>query len=340
MFKLELRVEILVHHRRGMSIRTLSREVSCSRGTVRRYIRLGEKAPSVSYSRAERSSKLDPFKAYLSERIEAARPKWISAVVLLKEIRDRGYTGGYSILKEYLAPFKSRPAEPVVRFETEPGEQMQVDFTFIRRGKSPLLAFVATLGWSRATYVRFYSNLDMASWQEGIVSALTYFGGTPRTLLFDNDKSIILDRDAYGKGLHRWNPALLSLAEEYGFIPRVCKPYRAKTKGKVERFNRYLKESFVLPLATTFKQAGLVLDVVSANAHIGQWLQDTANARYHGTTGEIPAHRLQLELGTLLPLPRPKMSEPLLIPLRRVVPRESIQHPLAVYQSLLKEQRV
>lgn len=339
MFVLEFRVEILVLYRRGMSIRSIARELNCSRETVRKYVRLGEDGLSARYTRPERSSKLDSFKAYLVDRIEAARPRWIPATVLLSEIRDRGYTGGYSILKDFLFPFKSRPSEAVVRFETDPGEQMQVDFTSVRRGKFPLQAFVATLGWSRASYVRFYSRQDTPSWCDGIVQALSYFGGTPRHLLFDNAKSIILERDVYGKGRHRWNPVLLSLADQYGFVPRVCQPYRAKTKGKVERFNRYLKESFVLPLATTFKQAGLVLDVVSANAHVGQWLEDTANVRRHGSTGEIPAHRLQVELGTLLPLPQSRFTESSVMALRRVIPRESIQHPLAVYQSLLKEHR-
>lgn len=146
---------------------------------------------------------------------------------------------------------------------------MQVDFTIIRQGRCPLLAFVAPLGGCRATYVRFYARQDTAAWGDGIKHALAFFGGTPRHLLFDNAKAIILERDVYGDGRHRWNPLLLALAEEYGFSPRVCRPYRAKTKGKVERFNRYIKESFVVPLATTFKQSGLMLDVDSANARGG-----------------------------------------------------------------------
>ena len=130
---------------------------------------------------------------------------------------------------------------------------------------------------------------------------MAFFGGTPRHLLFDNAKAIILERDVYGDGRHRWNPLLLALAEQYGFSPKVCRPYRARTKGKVERFNRYLKESFVVPLATTFKQSGLMLDVDSANARVGPWLVRTANARKHGTTGIPPDHRLQKELAALAP---------------------------------------
>src|ERR1700737_1499257 len=92
-------------------------------------------------------------------------------------------------------------------------------------------------------------------------------------------------RDAYGEGMHRWHPGLQALAEEYGFRPKGCRPYRAKTKGKVERFNGYLKGSFVTPLAATLKTAGLVLDVLTANAHIGRWLDEVAHVRIHGTTG-------------------------------------------------------
>ena len=97
-------------------------------------------------------------KMYLQERIEAARPRWIPAVVLWREIRERGYRGGVTQLKAFIKPFKQRKDDPVVRFETAPGEQMQADFTVIRRGRDPLLAFVATLGYSRATWVRFTTS--------------------------------------------------------------------------------------------------------------------------------------------------------------------------------------
>ncbi|USS95168.1 IS21 family transposase [Serratia symbiotica] len=339
MLTLELRVEIAVLLRQGMSIRAIARHLPCSRQTVRQYIRMGDMASSSRYSnRAPRPGKLDPFKAYILERIQAARPHWIPASVLLQEIRERGYTGGYSMLTVFLLPLKQQPAEPVVRFDTPPGEQMQVDFTIIRQGRCPLLAFVAPLCGCRPTYVRFYARQDTAAWGDGIKHALAFFGGTPRHLLFDNAKAIILERDVYGDGRHRWNPLLLALAEEYGFSPRVCRPYRAKTKGKVERFNRYFRESFVAPLATTFKQSGLMLDVDSANARGGSWLVQTANARKHGTTDVPPDHRLQKELAALLPLPvlRPSSAPRLTEPQRRAVPVESIQHPLSVYPSLLE----
>lgn len=129
-------------------------------------------------------------------------------------------------------------------------------------------------------------------------------------------------------------PAITGSRREVRFTPRVCRPYRAKTKGKVERFNRYLKHSFVVPLATTFKQAGLLLDVDSANSRIGPWLITVANARKHGMTGAPPEHRLQQELAALLP--RVGRTVPVVADNQRVMPRESFQHPLSVYQSLLE----
>ena len=100
--------------------------------------------------------------------------------------------------------------------------------------------FVATLGYSRASYVFFFDHERSDAWLQGLGQAFDYFGGVPREVLFDNAKAVVIERDAYGIGQHWWNPQLLLLAKEYGFKPRLCRSYRAKTKGKVERFNRYL----------------------------------------------------------------------------------------------------
>ncbi len=331
----EQAVEIRVLARQGMGVREIARRMGCSRNTVKRYLRDAE--ASRYGPRAPRPTKLDAFKAYVRARIEAARPQWIPAVVLLREIRERGYEGGLTQLKAFIAPMKATPAEPVVRFETAPGEQMQVDFTVIRRGREPLLAFVATLGYSRASWVRFTTREDTETLIACLRAAMAEFGGVPQHVLFDNAKSVVIDRDAYGEGLHRWNKALLGLADEYGFTLRLCRPYRAKTKGKVERFNGYLKGSFLVPLAATLKASGLRLDGQAANAHIGRWLAEVANARIHGTTGERPDRRLAIERSALMPLPRQtEPIAPLPGPPRRPLPLESLQHPLSVYNSLLE----
>ena len=328
-------MEIRVLARQQTSIREIARQMGCSRNTVRRYLRDAEAARYKA--RAPRPMKLDPYKAYLLARVEAARPHWIPATVLLREIREQGYDGGISQLKAFLAPLKQQEAEPLVRFETAPGEQMQVDFTTIRRGRHRLLAFVGTLGYSRSSAVRFCDREDAASWMGGLKAAFVHFGGVPKQVLFDNAKSVVIERDAYGQGLHRWHPDLLAMASDYGFQPRLCRPYRAKTKGKVERFNRYLKESFVTPLAASLKTAGLQLDVTAANAHVGRWLVEVADQRAHGTTGVKPAVRLDEEQHHLQALPSMLDETPSHAPaVARPVPVDSFQHPLSVYQDLLE----
>jgi len=330
----EQSVEIKVMARRGVSSREMARQLGCSRNTVRRYLR--EEQTQQYTPRAARATKLDPYKAYLQDRVEAARPHWIPAVVLLREIRERGYEGGLTQLKMYLAPFKQCEPEPENRYETEPGRQMQADFTHIRRGRDPLIAFVATLGYSRSSSVRFSDNERSQALCEGLREAFYRFGGVPQEVLFDNASTVVVERDAYGEGHHRWHRGLLAVAEQFGFIPRLCRPYRARTKGKVERFNGYLKGSFCVPLAATLKQAGLRLDVQAANAYVGRWLTEVADERIHGTTGERPAVRLAADRAALLALPT---SETGLILPRRLdlpVPVESLQHPLSVYNALLE----
>jgi len=149
MLRVERAVEIRVLSRQGNSIRRIARMVGVSRNTVRRYLRR-EGLPR--YERKARGSKLDGYKHYLGQRVKAAAPEWIPATVLLREIRALGCRGGIGILKDYLATLRplAKP-EPLIRFETEPGRQMQADFATIRRGRDRLAVFITTLGWSRAT---------------------------------------------------------------------------------------------------------------------------------------------------------------------------------------------
>ncbi|HDR9166052.1 TPA: transposase, partial [Burkholderia vietnamiensis] len=118
-------------------------------------------------------------------------------------------------------------------------------------------------------------------------------GGIPREILYDNAKTIVVERDAYGDGQHRWHAGLLDLAKRYGFLPRLCQPYRAQTKGKVERFHRYLRGNFYVPLASQLKQSGLMLDAATANVEVSKWLRDVANQRVHPVTGQAPAILLE-----------------------------------------------
>ena len=325
-------VEIRVMARRGEGVRAIAKQLGCSRNTVRRYLR--EQEAKGYGPREPRACKLDPFKPFLRERVDQARPRWIPATVLWREITERGYDGGLTQIKEWLAPLKKVEPVPVVRLETPPGKQMQADFTTVRRGRDPLIALVATMGYSRATFVKFAGGEDAAILCSGLREAFDYFGGVPEHVLFDNMKAVVIERDAYGEGKHRWNSQLNALAEECGFTARLCQPYRAQTKGKVERFNAYLKGSFVVPLAATVEASGLRLDVTTVNRHVRRWLDEVANARLHATTKAIPAVRLAEERTVMLPAPA--LRAPPRIVQRVAMPTESLQHPLSVYDELLE----
>lgn len=208
-------------------------------------------------------------------------------------------------------------------------------FTTIRRGRNRLLAFVATLGFSRATFVRFTRTEQFEDWRDGLIAAFEYFGGVPRHVLFDNAKTVIIERDAYGPELHRWHAGMLEVAHAYGFQLRVCKPHRARTKGKVERFNGYLKRSFLVPLKATLRAAGLKLDVETANREVLRWLNEVANTRVHATTGVQPCVRLPEEQAHLCALPIRATPDTPAISHASVIPFESLQHPLSVYNALL-----
>ncbi len=125
--------------------------------------------------------------------------------------------------------------ESAVRFETEPGRQMQVDWGTMRNGRSPLHVFVAVLGYSRMLYIEFTDNMRYDTLETCHRNAFRFFGGVPREVLYDNMKTVVLQRDAYQTGQHRFHPSLWQFGKEMGFSPRLCRPFRARTKGKVGR---------------------------------------------------------------------------------------------------------
>ena len=166
-------------------------------------------------------------------------------------------------------------------------------------------------------------------------------------------KTVVLERDASGQGEHRFHAGFLDYARHCGFVIKLCRPYRAKTKGKVERFNGYLRRSFYVPLVAQLKQAGLTLDAVTANSEVRRWLGEVANQRIHGTTQERPDQRLAKERLQALPAPwrgdiraaRPQRDDVLaalarpvtvIAQLEQAIP---LQHPLTVYERLLEQIR-
>ena len=330
-------MEIEVLRRQGKGIREIARETGLARNTVRSMLR-GEHRGQ--YERREpRPTKIDPYVAYLQDRIARAGEVQLHATVLLREIRELGYEGGITQLKEYVRSIRPAVVEkPIVRFETDPGKQLQIDFVVLRRGDMPLRAFTAELGYSRYTFVEFTDNERTESLAAGLEHALQFFDGVPEQILCDNPKTIVIERNAYGEGKHRYNPFLLDVARHYGIAIRLCAPYRAQTKGKLERFHRYMRGSFFDPL-----QAGQrdLVDVVQANHAVLPWLHEVANVRVHATLKERPVDRFLRERAALRALPLPYAGKRLEVAQQRrlIVPTpvESLQHPLATYDSFAEE---
>jgi transposase len=281
----------------GLSIKAISQRTGMDRKTVRKYLQRGPSAP-VYGPRAPRPSKLDPYLSYLDERI-GEYPE-LSGSRLLREIKELGYTGGYSLVTDYLRDVRP-PATHAFeqRFETPAGKQAQVDFAQFKVcfGCEPLQPrivwlFSMVLGCSRYLYSRYVWRQTLDEVVRCHIAAFEEFGGVPREILYDRMKTAVIDEDDEGIN---YNPTLLSLASHYGFQPRACRPYRAKTKGKVERPFRYVRQDFFMGRS--------FYDLEDLNAQLDDWRHNLANIRVHGTTGRIVNEAFAEEQPQLKPLP-------------------------------------
>jgi transposase len=336
---LETRVLLRHYLDQGLSRAAIAREVGISERTIRRWIAAGKlerdlDADPPRYSpRPPAPTKLDPFRELILARLEAY-PK-LSAVRLLEEIQAGGYTGGYSQLRDFVRKVRPRPLpEPVIRFETDPGHQTQVDFAEFNFPWGKRFALLVVLGYSRLLWLRFYPRQDMRTLFGGLEEAFAYFGGTTRELLFDQMKSVITgDMRLFG-GQLVVNEEFLRFAAHWDFVPRACRPYRAQTKGKVERPIRYVRDNFIY--ARTF------LNDADLDEQRGRWIEK-ANGRIHGTTKEVPRVRFEAEERHLLrPVAeRPYRSLVLLPgrqvePIRAVLPRVPVERrPLSAYSAMV-----
>ena len=291
---------IMIHElrKKGYSIRAISKITKIDRKTVRKRLKEAELKPLMKNS--NRCSKLSEYKEFILNWINKSTAR-IPAIVIFREIKANGYQGSLRILQEFLTKeYRKRvEPEPIIRFETAPGYQAQVDWTTIRFGKEPIYAFVMTLGYSRSSYVYFTDNMVSETLIECHHRAFAYFSGVPETILYDNMKTVVEKRDAYGMNEHKFHDGLSELAKTYGFTIKLCKPYRARTKGKVERFNSYLKSNFYRPLVAKLSDSEIKVSVGLLNSHIGSWL-NIANSRIHGTTGKQPVDLLAEEVNSLL----------------------------------------
>src|SRR5262245_7746047 len=233
---------------RGLGKKAIARALCLDPKTVRRYLRDGGRVPYHRSCPAREALEQD-HGAYLRQR--APQVDWC-AVVLWQEIRTRGYTGSYELVKRWVRPLREderRLEAATVRFETGPGRQSQVDWGSTRLvvGGESIRAhlFLMTLGYSRRIFARAYPNEQLAALLDAHERAFAHFGGRTEELLYDNPRTIVTRRDIEGRHVE-WNATFRDFADYYGFTPRLCRPYRERPKGKVESGVKYVKRNALL----------------------------------------------------------------------------------------------
>ncbi len=293
------RNEIVSRWRAGSSIRQIARELGLSRNTVRRVLAQIEArragGPDGSPTRW-RPSCLDPYELVIRELL--GRYPDLTAVRLLQELRQRGFTGGYTVVRQRLAELRPRSAPlPVIRFETAPGLQAQMDYAvydldFTSEGRRRVCLFSYILGYSRRQYLRFVESQDMATTLREHLRAFEHLGGVAAQCLYDNMKVVVT---GYADDVPVYNPRFLAFATHYGFRPVACRPHRPQTKGKVERPFSYVETS--LFNGRTFSS----LDHL--NETTAWWLAHVADVRELREAKQTPLQLHEQERSHLVPLP-------------------------------------
>jgi len=276
----------------GKSIQDIAITLGLARNTVRKYVRHPELA-AMPHARPNRGSKLDAFNEQIVQWMTVDH--CYNCEAMLPRLLALGYTGSVSILKAFVHPLRP-PAQghyPVVRYETEPGKQVQFDwgeFTYEQDGTPrKLYGFTAILCYSRMRFVTFVKRCDTPTMIRCLMEAFEYFGGLPKAALTDRMKSVLLEME---NKVPRWNPLFADFMASIGVAPRVCKAYTPQTKGKIERTVGVVKQSLWPGISFTD------IDDLNRQAHV--WCE-RINARVHRTTHERPRERREQE--PLSPLP-------------------------------------
>ena len=302
--KESMRNEIIRLKAGGASMRRIARLLCISRHSVSRVLsehgaaREGSAPPEdLPKPRTKRPSCLDKYVSLMQDLLD--RFPNITATRMWEELRDRGFKGQYSIVRERVRVLRpERKKAPVIRFETGPGRQAQMDYSpysldFRDEGKTIVHAFSYVLGYSRRQYIRFLRCEDFQHTVESHVNAFCHLGGSAAVCLYDGMKVVVQRFDDEDEPIY--NPRFLAFATHYGFRPWACRPRRPQTKGKVERPFRYLEQSLLN--GRSFRDLDHLNEVAS------WWLREHADVRVHGETKERPIDRHQRELEFLLPLP-------------------------------------
>lgn len=281
--------EVLARLERGEGVKRIARELAIDRKTVKRWRRRGTWRPQ---TRTRRRA-IDPFARFIERR--GPEVEW-NCMVLHRELRALGFPAGYLQVQRYVQPLRAArrwAAVATVRFETGPGQQAQVDFgqlrVWISEYPTVVHLFVFTLGYSRRVWVHAYPHERLAALLDGHEGAFRHFGGVPLEGLYDNPRTLVIGRQ---DGRVLWHPVFEDFARYYGFTPRACRPYRARTKGKTENGVKYVKRN-----ALAGRRFG---SWEGLNGWLEEWTATVADVRVHGTTHERPIDRFARE--TLTPL--------------------------------------
>lgn len=270
----------------GWGIKRIARELGCSHHTVKHYVAAGGVVP---FRGPRRPKLLDGHDDWLRERF--LRHRGNADVVRQELLAEKGLAVSLRTLQRALQPYRQAlkaEALATIRFETPPGRQLQIDFgerlVEIGGGRVKAFVFVATLGHSRRCHVRAFRHEKQESWFAGLESAFLAFGGVPEEVLMDNPRALVDRHDAASRTV-TFNDKLIAFARHWGFIPRACAPFRARTKGKTESGVGYVKKNAIAGRSFASWEA--------FEAHLAGWERDVANVRVHGTTGEAPIVRFE-----------------------------------------------
>jgi transposase len=305
-------MEITVLHAHGWSVSRLAREFGLSRTTIRR--ELSSEAPRRYPPRSKPTALSDAQRAHVERRL-AMCPTLRGSVLYHELCHEYGYGGSYPAFIRHLRVLRPLAAtEPVVRFETAPGVQVQADWAHLgvwpledaEEGMTELFGLVAILGSSRVPAVRFAADHTRATTLERLVRCLDDLGGVPHEILTDRDPVFCIGQTSDGKAMLA--PEWVDLCAVLNVVPRACRPYRAKTKGKVERLVREVKESFLAWLGGQILPSAPTLADYDRLAL--QWRDELVLPRRHRTTGTVIAAAWEEERPLLRPVPERLLQGP------------------------------
>jgi len=284
--------EVLWRLERGEKLKAIARELGVDRKTIKRWRRVG----GWYRQKRKRVCAMEAFGEFVTRR--GPEVGW-NGVVLYRELSMLGFSGSYRQVQRYIQPLRSqsRWAElATVRYETGPGEQAQIDFgqmtLWIGEKPERVHLFTFTLGYCRRIFCHAYHDERLNALIDGHERAFGHFGGSPLNCLYDNPRTLVIGRSE-GKVL--WHPVFEDFARYWGFTPRACQPYRAKTKGKVESGVKYIKRN-----ALAGRRFG---SWEALNEWLLTWCVTVADQRIHGTTHQKPIERFVSE--NLTPANRP-----------------------------------